>query len=89
MKRLRLGQRVKLINPVSISARFYSPDHGGIVGAGNIVLERNLLDGPAFVVSIANGSKAQRGLIAFGSPESNLGMWINVESLEKNEESKS
>ncbi len=82
MKRLRIGQKVKLSNPVATAARFYSQDHGGIVGAGYITLQRELLDGAAYVVSLANGSKGQRGLIAFGSPESNLGMWINIESLE-------
>lgn len=83
MKRLRIGQTVKLNDPISIAARFYSQDLGGIVGAGFQLLPRYLLDGPAFVVSIVDGTKAQRGLIAFGSPESNQGMWINIESLIK------
>ncbi len=83
MKRLHIGQTVKLTDPVSIAARFYSQDHRGIVGAGYQVLPRDLLDQTAYVVSIANGSKSQRGLIAFGSPESNQGLWINIESLMK------
>ncbi len=83
MKRLRIGQTVKLIDPVNTCARFYSQDHKGIVGAGYQILPRDLLDQTAYVVSIATGSKSQRGLIAFGSPESNQGLWINIESLVK------
>jgi len=83
MKRLHIGQSVKLANPVSIAARFYSQELGGIVGAGNQILPRSLLDAPAYVVSLATGSNCQRGLIAFGSLESNQAMWLDIETLEK------
>lgn len=82
MKRLRLGQAVKVADPMNLAARFYSPEHQGITGAGGIKIDRQLLDGPAFVVSIVARTNSTRGLIAFGSPESNQGMWLDAGVLE-------
>lgn len=83
MKRLTIGRKVKIANPVSIAARFWSEDHGGIVGAGYQIIDRALLDGDCYVVSLAHKCKGQRGLIAFGSPESNQAMWLDISALEK------
>lgn len=82
LKRLRIGQTVRIARPVDIAARFFDPDRGVIVGAGSLAIQRELLEGLAYVVSIADGSKGTRGLIAFGSPESNRGMWLSVDVLE-------
>jgi hypothetical protein len=81
MKQLRIGQEVKIADPVHLAARFYKSELGGLSGAGGIVIPRDLIDGPGFVVSIAAGTKKTRGLIAFGSPDSNSGMWLDVDAL--------
>ena len=83
MKRFHQGQLVHLADPVHIAARFYRPELGGIMGAGGVIIPRQALDGPAYVFRVAEKCKCERALIVFGSPESNQGMWLNVQDCIK------
>ena len=79
--KMKLHHCVRLADPVHIAARFYKPDFSGIVGAGGHIIPRPLLDGNGFVVDIVKGTKATRGLIAFGDPDSDFAMWLDVNDL--------
>ena len=86
-RQVKEGRQVKLVDPVSIAARFNRPGHG-IVGAGGIIIERWLLDLPGIIV--AHGDARRRVLIGWpqASRDGELiangdaGMWVNVDQLE-------
>lgn len=82
MKRVKVGQAVRLADPARIAARFYSTQYGGIIGAGfgsPHVIARDTIDGPATVVALSgSGKTAPRGLIEWPSGD---GMWLDAEHV--------
>ncbi len=82
LKRLRIGQWVRVANPIELAARFYSQQHGGIVGAGYgyaQIIPRRVLDNPGKVVAVAGkGKTSARGLIEFDEGAS---MWLDADAL--------
>jgi len=81
MKRFKQGQKVRIADPVRVAARFYNPQHAAIIGAGNMMLSRTLLDGDAWVFSVTKDKT--RALVVFGAPDSNLGIWLHTDDIEK------
>ena len=81
MKTFKQGQKVRLTDPVHIAARFYRPDWSALVGAGGMPIKRELIDGDAYVCSV--GKDKTRGLVVFGSPDSNTGMWLDINDVVK------
>ena len=85
-RQVKEGRSVKLVDPVSIAARFNRPGTG-IIGAGGIVLERWLLDLTGVIV--AHGDARRRVLIGWpmASRDGELiangdaGMWVNVDQI--------
>lgn len=80
MKRLRIGQRVRVSDPLRLAVRTWDPEIHACRGAGGMPIPRELIDGPGTVVSLATG--ADRGLVAFVDPDGNLGMWLEAKDLE-------
>ena len=81
MKRMKVGKKVRIADPVHLAARFYRTEIQGLVGAGGIAIPRAAIDGPAWIVSVTTGTKGTRGLVAFERQDSNLGMWLDVNDL--------
>jgi hypothetical protein len=81
MKTLKQGQKVKLIDPAGITARFYVHDHRAIIGAGNMIVPRIMLYGDAWIFAITKDTDSV--LVVFGQPESNIGIWLDTDSIEE------
>jgi len=78
MKRIKVGQRVRLAEPARVAVRFWSAQHGGIVGAGGAIIPREVLEGMGTIVSIMGNAKTSgRGLIGFDG--SAYGLWLDAE----------
>lgn len=85
MKRARVQQRVRIADPVHIASRFFRPEFGGIIGAGGMIIPREVIDDPCQVVMVADkGTRVcvewiQHSLNYECSPCS---MWLDADCLE-------
>lgn len=78
--KVKLGRPVRLRDPARFAARFNSPEHGGIVGAGGAILPRELLEQPGV---ISDTSKDKRRVMIHWpeAGDGNLGAWVDVDML--------
>ena len=83
MKKLRQGQKVKLIDPNRIAYRFRDSHGRGVLGASGIIVPRDELDKIGEVFRLAERYNGKRALIVFGDSQGNHGMWLDADVLEK------
>ena len=72
----------RLADPLHIAVRFYSAEHGGIIGAGlgapHIVARENMESAAEVMSLCGSGKTSDRGLVAW--PDGS-GMWLDASDL--------
>ena len=84
MRRLRVGQQVRIEDPARTAARFWVADRRAIMGAGGVYVPRVALDGIGTVAMVAvNGT---RGCVEFSHTPTEDGyvrssLWLDADAL--------
>lgn len=76
---LKVGSKVRLVDPHRIAARFWDAAAKGIKGAGGATLPRALLDKPAIIASVGAGKNR---VLVHWQDHGDSGMWLDSDQVQ-------